>query len=66
MSEISASEMADMESLLNYSTILEGLVQQLQTRNDELRTALKKAMEILLTDDEQAKAELFLELKEYL
>lgn len=42
--------MADMESLLNYSTILEGLVQQLQTRNDELRTA----------------AELFLELKGYL
>ena len=33
---------------------------------DELRTALKKAMEILLTDDEEAKAELFLELKGYL
>ncbi len=29
----------------------------------KLRTALKKAMEILLTDDEQVKAELFLELK---
>ena len=30
---------------------------------NKLHTALKKAMEILLTDDERAKAELFLELK---
>lgn len=34
--------------------------------NPDTRAALKKAMEILLTDDEEAKAELFLELKGYL